>query len=189
MLLCACKTLIHLDGMVLPELICWMEDSPAFKSSSSPESSSLSTSLEAHAASSGGRENENFVSASSEFSSPGTETSTPGNQSIDCSPTNEQKESLEFPSEYERKHWKTERIRVFNEALVDVDPRGNIGFLPNKEIVEALNLDSHFLTQQDMEHLFRDLWTKPWPSNEEADRTSVYARVWALLDKDRRPSI
>lgn len=140
LVLCACKTFVHLEGMVLPELICWMENVPASKSSSSLESSSLSTSLEGHASSSGGTEDADFFSASSEFSSPSTSTSTPRNQSIDCSSNNEPKESLEFLSKNEQEFWKREIIRAFEDGLDEVDPRGKIGKIPQKDIVEAFRL-------------------------------------------------
>ncbi|PHT79723.1 hypothetical protein T459_17775 [Capsicum annuum] len=68
--------------------------------------------------------------------SPSTSTSTPGNQSIESSP-NEQKEKLEFLSENQRKHWTGEILRAFKEGLETVDPRGNIGKIPDRQMVEA----------------------------------------------------
>ena len=161
---------------------------PPLESSSRPESSSGSTSLENHASSSENTEKDYF-SPSSQFSSPSTSTSTPENQSIDSSPNTEQKESLDFLSDELRSFWKTEIIRAVHERLAEIDPQGNIGRIRDGEIVDALRLDSPLRTRQEMEDIFQNVWKRPWPSYEEADRTSIYPRIWDLFEKNKRPDI
>jgi len=155
---------------------------PPLESSSRPESSSGSTSLENHASSS----EKDYFSPSSQFSSPSTSTSTPA---IDSSPNTEQKESLDFLSGELRSFWKTEIIRAVHERLAEIDPQGNIGRIRDGEIVDALRLDSPLRTRQEMEDIFQNVWKRPWPSYEEADRTSIYPRIWDLLEKNKRPDI
>jgi hypothetical protein len=157
---------------------------PPLESSSSPGSSSPSTSLEGHASSSSSEGD--FSSTLSQFPSPSTSTATPDNQSIDSSPNTEQKESLEFLSDQGREQWKTIVIQAFNERVAEVDPQGKID---EDQIVDALRLDSSWLTRADMENMCRDLWKRPWPSSEAADRTSSYPRIWELLEKNKRHSI
>ena len=155
---------------------------PPLESSSRPESSSGSTSLENHASSS----EKDYFSPSSQFSSPSTSTSTPA---IDSSPNTEQKESLDFLSGELRSFWKTEIIRAVHERLAEIDPQGNIGRIRDGEIVDALRLDSPLRTRQEMEDILKNVWKRPWPSYEEADRTSIYPRIWDLLEKNKRPDI
>lgn len=88
-----------------------MENPSDLKSSSSPEPSSLSTSLEGYAS---GSESSSFFSASSELPSPSTSTSI---TEIGSSPNNEQKENLEFLSEELHKQWKKDLIRAFSERM------------------------------------------------------------------------
>jgi len=159
---------------------------PPLESSSRPESSSGSTSLENHASSSENTEKDYFP-PSSQFSSPSTSTSTPENQSIDSSPNTEQKESLDFLSDKLRSFWKTEIIRAVHERLAEIDPQGNIGRIRDGEIVDALRLDSPLRTRQEMEDILKNVWKRPWPSYEEADRTSIYPRIWDLLEKNKSP--
>ncbi|PHT70817.1 60S ribosomal protein L2, mitochondrial [Capsicum annuum] len=73
--------------------------------------------------------------------SPSTSTSTPRNQSIKSSP-NKQKEKLKFLSENQRKHWMGEILREFKKGLETIDLRGNIGKIPNRQMVKAFNKDS-----------------------------------------------
>lgn len=70
-----------------------------------------------------------------------------------------------------------------------MDPQGKIGQIPEGEIVDALRLDSPLLTSEEMKEISEHLWNRPWPSYEEADRTSIYTRVWNLLEKQKRPDI
>jgi len=186
------NSLIHFDFECF---LFWIEFECPFrrrirgnKSSSRPESSSGSTSLENHASSSENTEKDYFP-PSSQFSSPSTSTSTPENQSIDSSPNTEQKESLDFLSDKLRSFWKTEIIRAVHERLAEIDPQGNIGRIRDGEIVDALRLDSPLRTRQEMEDIFKNVWKRPWPSYEEADRTSIYPRIWDLLEKNKRPDI
>ncbi len=93
--------------------------------------------------------------------------------------------------ELQRDLWQKEVIRAFNDRLEEsyFDPQGKFGRIPEGEIAEALRLDSRPTTSQEMELMCRDLRKRPWPSYEEADRTSIYARIWSLLEKHRRPEI
>ena len=137
--------------------------------------SSLSTSLEGHASSS----EEFFYSPSSNFSlsSPSTSPSTP---------KPEQTESLSFIPEEHRGLWATHCISYFNERVNEIDPQGKIGKIPENEILEALRIDS---TPKDIKDISEALWLRPWPSYEEADRNSIYSRIWDLLEKHKRPEI
>lgn len=53
----------------------------------------------------------------------------------------------------------------------------------------AFKLDSPLLSREEAESICATLRRTPWPSYEEADRTSVYTRVWGLLEKHQRPDI
>lgn len=75
----------------------------------------------------------------------GEASSSPSTGSDGCSP---QKESLEFLSEELRTFWTNEIIRAFKEGLDGVDPLGRIGKIPEKEIVDALGLDSPFFREK-----------------------------------------
>lgn len=151
--------------------------------SGTESSSSPSTSLAGHASSSESTEKD-FFSPSSQFPSPSTSTST------DSSPNTEQTESsLDFISEEERISWKNELIGSFNNGVKDINKQGNIGRIPDGEIEDALGLDSPLLTRQDIKQISEDQWRRPWPSFEEAERTSIYARIWALIEKHKRPDI
>lgn len=96
---------------------------------------------------------------------------------------------MEFISEGLRSLWKKEVIRVFNQRLSEIDPQGKIGQIPEEEILDALRLSSSDVTREEVEIIIKDLWKSPWPSYEEADRTSIYPRVWNLLEKHKRPDI
>lgn len=158
------------------------ESAGSVSPSPSASSSSSGVSLIGHASDETNSDKEGFFSAKSKYPA----ASSPGNQSDDSSP---QKESLEFLSENLRKFWTSEIIRAFNEGLEGVDPRGKIGKIPENEIVDALKLDSPLLSREEAENICSSLRKMPWPSCEEADRTSVYARVWMLLEKHQRPDI
>lgn len=128
--------------------------------SESPSASSPSgASLIGHASDETNSDKEVFYSPQS----PSTSTSTPGNQSIESSP-NEQKDKLEFLSENQRKHWTGEILRAFKEGLETVDPRGNIGKIPDRQMVEAFNLDSSLLSREEAETICAALRKLPWPS-------------------------
>lgn len=102
----------------------------------------------------------------------------------------DEKGSLDFISEEEQSNlWKKEVIRAFFDRLqeADFDPQGKIGKITEGEIEDALRLDSSPITRGEMQKFCRDFRKRPWPSYEEADRTSVYARIWGLLEKSRRP--
>lgn len=49
----------------------------------------------------------------------------------------------------------------------------------------SYRLDSPLLTSEEMKEISEHLWNRPWPSYEEADRTSIYTRVWNLLEKKK----
>lgn len=51
-----------------------------------------------------------------------------------------------------------------------------------------MRVNSHMETKKDMEEALKHLWERPWPKYAEVDRTSVYARIWELIDEHRRPS-
>ena len=158
-------------------------DSPASTSSPSPE---LSTSRENHASSSGSAES--FFSAATEVPSPSSTPSTPENQnpSIESSPP---KDNFEFLSSREREFWEIEVLRAFHEGLDQVDPQGKIGKIPPQSILSTFQLDSCLLSKKEAETICSTLRKTPWPSYQEADRTSVYARVWNLLEKHKRPKV
>lgn len=158
------------------------------ESSSSPGAPPRSASLEGHASSSESAPGD----TSSQFTSAPTSPSPsiPGNQSVESSPNAEQKESLHFLSEDQLLNfWKKEAIRAFHEGLETVDPQGNIGRIPEIEIEDALRMSSFLQTKEQMEKICMDLRNRPWPSYQEADRNSIYARIWALLEKHKRPEI
>jgi hypothetical protein len=97
---------------------------------------------------------------------------------------------LDFLSKEELQgFWKKEALRAFHEGLAEVDPQGNIGRIPEVEVEDALRVSSSLQTRQSMEQICMDLRTRPWPSYEESDRNSIYARIWELLEKHRRPEI
>ena len=119
-----------------PELDLNQPPAPELSSSSRPESSSDSTSLENHASSEENTEKD-YLSPSSQFSSPSTSTATPENQSIESSPNTEQKESLDFLSDELRSFWKTEILRALHDRLDEIDPQGNIGRRRDRGCFEA----------------------------------------------------
>lgn len=106
------------------------------------------------------------------------------NQSIDSSPN---AESLDFFSIEKREPWKKEVIKCFYDAVAEIDEEGKILNIPEGEIIETLGLDSPLLTKTEMKKISEVLWNRPWPSYEEADRTSIYTRLWNLIEKHRRP--
>jgi hypothetical protein len=57
------------------------------------------------------------------------------------------------------------------------------------EIVDALRLDPPLQTKKAMDDILRAVWERPWPSYEEADRTSIYPSIWDLLEKSKRPEV
>lgn len=63
------------------------------------------------------------------------------------------------------------------------------GKIPDGEIVNTLRLDNSLITIEEIINLIKDICNKPWPSYEEADRTSIYTRIWNLLEKHRRTDI
>jgi len=111
-------------------------------------------------------------------------------QSPESSPntTPNARESLEFLSPEEFSFWKQEVIRAFHERLAEMDPLGKIGSISDEERMECLYLQ-HPATKETMESVCRELWENPWPNNEMADRTSIYSRIWTLLEKNGRLSI
>ena len=156
---------------------------PAPEGGSPATPSSTSTSLVGHPSSE--NNSDKFLTPES---SPGSG-ATPDNQSSNSSPNTEQKESLEFLSENERSFWKGEVIRTFNEVLEVVDPQGRVGRIPEEEVLDALHLDSPFLTRGEMEKICKALRNTPWPSYDQAERVSIYASVWNLLERSSRPEI
>jgi hypothetical protein len=80
-------------------------------------------------------------------------------------------------------------LKAFKERLEEIDPQGNIGWIREEEIVNAFRLDSPLRTREEMEEILKSLWRRPWPSYEEADRTSIYPRIWDLLERHKRPDI
>lgn len=154
---------------------------PAESAGSVSPSASSSVSLRGPASDETNSDKDEFLSAKSK--SPAS--SSPSTGSDGCSP---QKDSLEFLGDDQREFWTNEILRAFNEGLADVDPQGRIEKIPEKEIVGAFNLDSSLLSREKAESICSDL-RKPWPSYEEADRTSIYARVWELLEKHHRPDL
>lgn len=154
---------------------------PAESAGSVSPSASSSVSLRGPASDETNSDKDEFLSAKSK--SPAS--SSPSTGSDGCSP---QKDSLEFLGDDQREFWTNEIIRAFNEGLAGVDPQGKIGKIPDNEIVNTLKLDSPFLSREEAEQICAAL-RKPWPSYEEADRTSIYTRVWGLLEKHQRPDI
>lgn len=72
--------------------------------------------------------------------------------------------------------------------MLEIDPYcTKYGTLYREEIIRELGL-ANLQTKQEAESIYSDLFGT-WPSDEEADRTSIYYRVWSLLDKRKRPDI
>lgn len=91
-------------------------------------------------------------------------------------------------SQNEVNHWYGEIERAMNDSMTEIDPKGSIGKIPKEELYEAVRINKEFMIKEEMEEICKSL-RAPWPSREDADRTSIYHRLWELLDKHRRPEL
>lgn len=142
-------------------------------------SSSENDSLLAHASSETDSEKEGFLTPKESVSSA---------SSTSSSEDSPQKESVEFLPPGEHTFWKNEIIRAFRDALDFHDRRGKIATIQDNEILASLNITS-LLSKKEAETICEKLRKLPWPDFEKADRTSVYAKAWQLLEKHQRPDI
>lgn len=91
-------------------------------------------------------------------------------------------------SEDDKRMFKEFCLRQFETRLHEIDPYGSIGPIKEPEILKALRF-SEIQTFQELKDLSETL-SRPkehWPSFEETHRTSVYHRIWSLLEQHKRP--
>lgn len=172
-----------LTEVVAPLMMNPSEGTPGPGASSSESPATPSDSLIGHPSSERDSDKAEFFSPPQSFSSASSSsTSTPGTDNSSC------QREMSLLSDIEYKFWQNEGLRAFDEGLVQVDQKGDIARIPKEEVLQALRLDSPLISREEAERCIASL-RSPWPSYEEADRTSVHGRIWKLLDKYRRPDI
>lgn len=79
----------------------------------------------------------------------------------------------------------------FISYLNEIDPHSlKYGKITKEDLFEAVRLNPlKHKTWREAEYIYKQISDRPWPSPEEADRTSIYPQLFELLDKAKRPEI
>ena len=79
-------------------------------------------------------------------------------------------------------------LAMGGKGMKEIDPHGmKYGRISEEDLFEAVRLHPKYqITWNGAESLFKQIKKRPWPSFEEADRTSIYPQLLELLDKAKK---